>query len=332
MPVTAGLCRKTEPVHENITKSFQYGIRHLHARFGSEAARAAILLRHLRPVTVSLTLGNTDDLHHAGPVRLKQEVEAADFIICVGTGSKSALMHLTPSHLWHKYEVSTPGIDTLRYKPRPQRSRSLMFTVLCVGRLEPNNGQRTLLEACRLLKDSGRHIRLILIGDGGDEVELKTRAGMAGMEDAVSFVGSPHQKLLCYWYNRADAFVNSSLSGSISLAVMEAMASGLACISSRTVGMLELIREGSDGLLVEPDNAHELAGALLRLMDDDGLRTRLAGYGRARILQKYSLSRTSERFGSLFQTRLSARMGQRRKSPGTNTHAMQSEWASDPAD
>lgn len=308
------------------------GIRHLHAHFGTDAARVAILMKHLLPGTVSLTLGNSDDLHHAGPARLKEEVEAANFIICVGTGSKSALMHLTPSHLWHKYEVSSPGIDTLRFKPRPQRSRSLMFTVLCVGGLEANNGQRTLLEACRLLKASGREIRLILIGDGDDEAELKTRIWMAGMEDSVAFVGSPHEELLCYWYNRADVFVNCSLSGGLSLPVMEAMASGLACVSSRTIGMLELIREGSDGLLVEPDNEHELAGALLRLMDDDVLRARLAGYGRARILQKYSLSRTSERFGNLFHSRLSSNSTHRKRHASAHSFQMKHQSEPYPAD
>jgi glycosyltransferase involved in cell wall biosynthesis len=113
---------------------------------------------------------------------------------------------------------------------------------------------------------------------------------------------------------------------------MEAMASGLACVSTRTTGMLELIREGSDGLLVEPASAHELAGALMRLMDDDSLRKHLASHGRARILQKYSLSRTSERFGNLFQTRLSTRQGHRRKSVMANSQPMKLDLVSDPSD
>jgi glycosyltransferase involved in cell wall biosynthesis len=279
-----------------------------------------------------LTLGNTDDLHYAGMTRLQQKVEAADFIICVGVAARTALMRLTPHRYWHKYDACAPGVDTLRFQPRPPRLKPGTFTVLCVGALEPLNGQRTLLEACKMLRESGREIRLVLVGAGSDEAELNNQAKAADLEHAVTLTGALPQDRLCDWYSRADVFVNSSLSADVSLPAMEAMAGGLACVSARTTGMLELIREGLHGVLVEPASAHELAGALMRLMDDDGLRTRRAGYGRARILQKYSLSRTSERFGSLFQTRLSTRQSQRRKSPSAKMHAMGSECVTEPAD
>lgn len=310
----------------------QNGIGHLHAHFGTEAARVAVLMSHFRPVTVSLTLSNSDELHHAGPTRLKQKVEAADFIICVGTATKNLLMRLTHPQHWHKYDVCALGVDTQRYQPKPLRLKPGIFTVLCVGQLEPHNGQRTLLEACSLLREYGREIRLVFVGNGCDEVELKSRAKGKNMEHAVTFAGALHQERLSDWYGRADTFVNSSLAEGMSLPVMEAMASGLACVSSRTISMLELIREGSDGLLVEPNNAQELAGAILRLMDDDELRTRLAVYGRARILQKYSLLRTSERFGNLFQTRLSTRQGHRRKSVTANGHPMKLDLLFNPSD
>lgn len=308
------------------------GIRHLHAHFGSEAGRVAVLMKHFRPVTVSLTLGNADDLHYAGMVRLQQKVEAADFIICVGIAARTALMRLTPHRHWHKYDVCAPGVDTMRFQPKPPRLKPGVFTVLCVGPLEPHNGQRTLLESCKILRESGREVRFVLIGGGSDEAELKNQAKTAGLEHAVTFTGVLHQDRLSDWYSRADAFVNPGLSADMSLPAMEAMASGLACVSTRTTGMLELIREGSDGLLVEPASAHELAGALMRLMDDDSLRKHLASHGRARILQKYSLSRTSERFGNLFQTRLSTRQGHRRKSVMANSQPMKLDLVSDPSD
>lgn len=310
----------------------RHGIRHLHAHFGSEAARVAVLMKHFRPVTVSLTLGNADDLHYAGMTRLRQKVEAADFIICVGVAARTALMRLTPHRYWHKYDACAPGVDTLRFQPRPPRLKPGTFTVLCVGALEPYNGQRTLLEACKMLRESGREIRLVLVGAGSDEAELKNLAKAADLEHAVTLTGALSQDRLCDWYSRADAFVNSSLSADMSLPAMEAMASGLACVSARTAGMLELIREGSDGLLVEPASAHELAGALLRLMDDEDLRKHLAGHGRARILQKYSIARTSERFGFLFQTRLSSRHGRRRTAVASDAHRMKSGPSSDPVD
>jgi colanic acid/amylovoran biosynthesis glycosyltransferase len=287
-------------------------IKHMHAHFGTEAARVAVLMKHFRGVTLSLTLGNTDELHHAGKINLVQNVEAADFIICSGVGARTALMRLTPHHQWHKFEICTPGVDVLRFQPRPSRLKPEVFTILCVGQLEPLNGQRIVLETCRLLRQSGRNVRLVLVGIGSDENELKKLAE-ADIGSSVIFTGALHQERICDWYNRADVFVSCSLSDGIPLPVMEAMASGLPCISARTTTMLDLMREGSEGLLVEPDSAHELAGAIMRLMDDDSLAKRLSGHGRARILQKYSLTRTAERFGSLFQSRLTSKSMHRKR-------------------
>jgi len=106
------------------------------------------------------------------------------------------------------------------------------------------------------------------------------------------------------WYSRADAFALASFAEGIPVVLMEAMASGIPCVSTRITGIPELIRDGDDGLLVTPSDADELAVALARLMDDSPLRQYLARSGRARVQQKYNLARNAERLGCIFETRL----------------------------
>jgi glycosyltransferase involved in cell wall biosynthesis len=86
--------------------------------------------------------------------------------------------------------------------------------------------------------------------------------------------------------------------------LMEAMASGMPCVTTRITGIPELIRDGKDGLLVTPSDSEELAAALERLMDDPSLRARLAVAGRERVRARYNLTRNVERLGKIFEARL----------------------------
>ena len=69
-------------------------------------------------------------------------------------------------------------------------------------------------------------------------------------------------------------------------------------------GIPELIRDGIDGLLVAPGDVDALAVALARLMDDAGLRNRLALSGRARVLENYNLARNVETLAEVFTERI----------------------------
>lgn len=85
---------------------------------------------------------------------------------------------------------------------------------------------------------------------------------------------------------------------------MEAMASGLPCVTTRITGIPELIRDGVDGMLVAPSDAGELRQALASLMDDPELRGDLSRHGRARVADKYNLTSNIDRLGELFLKRV----------------------------
>jgi colanic acid/amylovoran biosynthesis glycosyltransferase len=82
---------------------------------------------------------------------------------------------------------------------------------------------------------------------------------------------------------------------------MEAMAMEIPCVATAITGMPELIESGTNGLLVAPGNAGELASALAKLMDDEGLRRRFGRAGRDKIVTDHDLSKNVAKLAAVFQ-------------------------------
>jgi glycosyltransferase involved in cell wall biosynthesis len=102
------------------------------------------------------------------------------------------------------------------------------------------------------------------------------------------------------WLRSIDIFVLPSVSEAFSNSLMEAMACGCACIASRTGGNPELIRDEETGLLFEPGDSRDLAEKLCRVLDDAGLRSRLAQAGTRAIRDGFSLAASAQRMQEIY--------------------------------
>lgn len=283
------------------------GLTHLHAHFATAAASVGMLVRHVVPVGFSLTLHGPDEFYDAGAERLREKFASADFVVCIGRYARSQAMKLAAQAHWHKFEVAPLGVDPARYDARPAPRRSTReFQLLCVGRLVPAKGQRVLLEACRRLRDQGRRFALTLVGDGPDRGALERAARELRLADCVRFAGALNEEQVLALYREADAFVLPSFAEGIPVVLMEAMAMGVPCISTRITGIPELIESGEDGLLVTPSDAGELCAAIERLMDEPRLQSRLALRGREKVLAAFDLMTNARRLGEIFRRRLAA--------------------------
>ncbi len=199
------------------------------------------------------------------------------------------------------------GVDTHHYSPftlQQKTQKKRPFTVLCVGRLVPAKGQRILLDACQRLRKNGKDVQLVFVGTGPDEKYLRALASEQGLDDMVLFTGALNQEEVRQWYGKADLFALASFAEGIPVVLMEAMACGVPCISTRITGIPELIRDGIDGLLVSPAQTEELADAIELLMTDDDLRGQLAIAGRRRVQARYEISDNIERLNRIFRARV----------------------------
>lgn len=281
--------------------------QHLHVHFATAAANVGMILKQFSPITLSLAVHGPDEFYDVPGQWLKEKIAAADFIVCIGAFARSQLMYLSEEKDWNKFVECPLGVDTHHYSPftlQQKTQKKRPFTVLCVGRLVPAKGQRILLDACQRLRKNGKDVQLVFVGTGPDEKYLRALASEQGLDDMVLFTGALNQEEVRQWYGKADLFALASFAEGIPVVLMEAMACGVPCISTRITGIPELIRDGIDGLLVSPAQTEELADAIELLMTDDDLRGQLAIAGRRRVQARYEISDNIERLNRIFRARV----------------------------
>jgi colanic acid/amylovoran biosynthesis glycosyltransferase len=280
--------------------------RHLHVHLGSQAATVGLYVRHIFGFGFSITVHGPDEFYDAQGQYLEQKVAAADFICCISSYARSQLMKFSPYTEWSKLVVSRLGVDPALWVPRPAKPASDFFEILCVGRLTQAKGQHTLIDAVDQLASQGRRVRLRLVGDGPDAPSLRERARRLWNPNIVVFEGAVNQDNIRALYEAADIFCLPSLAEGIPVVLMEAMAMEIPCVTTHITGIPELIRSGTEGLLVAPSDLEGLVNALETLMDDEVLRERVAISGRARILKDYDLGRNVEQLAAIFADRVKA--------------------------
>lgn len=280
------------------------GIHHLHVHFATPAATVGLILSKIFPFTFSITVHGPDEFYDAPGYNLREKIEGASFVCCIGKFARSQLMLLSGVSNWGKFEVCPLGVDPALFTPRPFRSDIETLEVICVGRLVPAKGQHILLAALKHCLEKGRSVRLRFVGDGPDRKNLEELAAKLGITDSVVFEGAVNQDRIRELYGRADVFALPSFAEGIPVVLMEAMAMEIPCVTTRITGIPELIRNRLDGLLVTPSDDEALADALIELMDDPELRLRLGHAGRDRVIDKYNLDKNTVRLSETFERRL----------------------------
>lgn len=277
---------------------------HVHVHFASQAATVALILTHIVPINLSITVHGPDEFFDVPGFYLTEKIAASRFIACISFFAQSQLMKLTPGRDWHKFDIARLGVDCDHFSPRPFRASPGCFEILSVGRLVTAKGQRILIEAVAQLIEGGRKIRLRIVGDGPERKDLEDLVEQRGLMSQIRFEGSINQDRIQEFYMAADIFALASFAEGIPVVLMEAMAMEIPCVATCINGIPELIRDGVDGLLVAPSDVQGLADALARLMDEVTLRESLGKAGRLRVQQCYEISKSADRLADIFRRRM----------------------------
>ncbi len=170
-----------------------------------------------------------------------------------------------------------------------------------VGSLYPVKGHRFLLEAMPEILRRWPNARLLVIGRGELEVALKEQVAQLAIDANVHFLGMRQDvpRVLSI----LDVFVLPSLSEGLSLALLEAMASGKPVVATRVGGNPELIDHGRTGFLIQPENEKDLAVNLLNLLNDPGMMHQFGQQASERVQQYFSMGQMADRYRDLY-TRL----------------------------
>jgi glycosyltransferase involved in cell wall biosynthesis len=192
-------------------------------------------------------------------------------------------------------------VDTDRFTPAPQAPDDY---ILFCGRLHQVKGAHVLIDALRLLKAQGRHVRLRIAGMGQDPryVEtLRRQVEAADLSEQVEFEGQIDPASLPSLYQRAVCSVVPALwFENLPNALLESLACGTPVIASDVGSLACTLTDGADSLLFPVGDASALAAQIARLMDDPSLRAHLAQGARRTAVELHAPDRHVTRLLDLF--------------------------------
>lgn len=286
---------------------------HIHSQWIHSAGTVAWQGARLLGVPFSFT-GHAADLFR-NAVALRDKVRDAAFIGCISEFHRRLFLDLgaRPEQLVIVY----CGIDVAHFTPRRRRrAPGERPRILSAGRLVEKKGFDVLIDACALLKGRGREVECVIRGSGPLEGALRAHIARAGLEGVVTLdaraiaqeeipefmAGGDAFALACVWAKDDDV-------DGLPQMLMEAMACGLPAVSTRLVGIPDLIEHDATGLQVEAGSAPALADALERLVADDAVAERLARAGRRIVEEKFDIETCLEPLLSRYRARLGLARG-----------------------
>jgi len=282
------------------------GKRHVHTHYSSTVT---LLMKRLYPeLTFSLTVHGPDEVEDPVGFSLREKLREASLVMAISHYAKSQLMRYSEPEEWDRIVVSYLGTPPVEAPKRAERPPGEPVRFLCVGRLAPVKGQQVLIEAAALLKRRGVRFQVSLAGGGPSANALAEAVQRFEVEDCVTLEGRVSDARLQELYQQADVFVLPSFAEGVPGVLMEAMVTGLPCISTGVNGVPELITSGEEGLLVPPADVEGLARAMAALSQDAALRRRLGEAGRRKVLTQFNLQTNVARLAAVFYERLADRL------------------------
>jgi glycosyltransferase involved in cell wall biosynthesis len=199
-----------------------------------------------------------------------------------------------------KVNIIPNGVDINQYKPGDPIPDDGPLKLLCVARLIKRKGQHHLIEAVKRITDQGVEINLDLVGSGDAEGEYRGLVNSLRIEDRINFLGYIPRDEVPDLYSKAHVFVLPSFNEGMSVATLEAMASGLPVVVSTTPGTEELVREGENGYTFDWGDITAITKHLLKLNSDRPLARSMGQVSRT-LAHRFTWESSSNKYDQFFQ-------------------------------
>jgi glycosyltransferase involved in cell wall biosynthesis len=271
----------------------------LRARLGARSPAVIARLHAPSFMTARLAADRADLDLRAGEALEATSVRSARVI----TAPSRALAELV-ARRWHlragRVRVVPNPIDEGLFAAAPLEAER-PDSILIVGRIERAKGHDLLVEALPDIRRAVPGARLLVVGaDGGAREQLERRAAELKVADAITWAGARSRDELPSVYRSASVCVVPSRFEAFPYTALEAMACGRAVLASRVGGLAEVIDDGHDGVLVEPESPAALAAGIQRLLLGEQERRRLGSAARERVLSSYAARKVAARMVDLY--------------------------------
>ncbi|HEX8620125.1 MAG TPA: glycosyltransferase family 4 protein [Thermoanaerobaculia bacterium] len=277
------------------------GLKHIHAHYATHPATMALIIAALSNITFSFTV-------HAHDIQvdrslLRWKLRETRFVRSISDFNKRFLERLYPNETrGGKIIVVHVGIEPSTYEDRARRLVPIASAapaatpkILCVAAHRPYKGLPVLIDACRILRDQGVKFHCDVVGHGPMKEELEQMIRERNVGDVLNLAGPRPQDEVARMMAESTLFVLPSIIASdgqmegIPVALMEAMASGRAVVSTAISGIPELVEHGVNGLLVKPGDAEELANAMRTLLADPQRAKEMGVRGQQKVRAEFTI-------------------------------------------
>ena len=270
---------------------------HLHVHFAHTSAQVAMYAAAMTGVPFSIMAHANDIFERA--LLLRRKSERAVRMLTISEHNRRYLESFGITK--EKLAVVRCGVSfKVNLKVSPAGGRG-PFTIGTLGRLIEKKGFSVLIRAVAVLAQCGHALVLRIVGEGPRKLHLERLVRRLGIAGIVSFEGALPHAQVAGWMQGLDVFAlacrmdsNGDMDG-IPLVLMEAMSQSIPVISTRLSGIPELIVHQETGLLAEPDDMHDLARQIWRLIESADLRARLAAGALRHVVDEFGPPKNIDR-------------------------------------
>lgn len=173
-------------------------------------------------------------------------------------------------------------VDKNKNQLRIKYNVNQKIIILFVGRLVDVKGCEYLIESFKLIVDKFNDIQLIIVGNGPLEAKLKRMVEEFDLKENIRFEGFVERNKISDYYNLSDIIVIPSIVDSsgyeegLPVVLLEALIFGRPIVATRTKGIMEIIKDSYNGILVEPKSSKQIANSILMLINNHQLRYKLS--------------------------------------------------------
>jgi phosphatidylinositol alpha-1,6-mannosyltransferase len=225
-------------------------------------------------------------------------LDRSERLVAVSAFSRERFLAMNPHFTNRRVDVCHLGLTLV---PASRVESDPAPSALIVGRMaadERYKGHDLLLEVWRDVAADVPGAVLRIVGDGDDRPRLQQKAAALNLGDQIVFLGRVSDERLAHEYERCTAVVMPSRGEGFGLVFLEAMRAARGCIGCRGSAS-EIIVDGENGLVLEPDDRAKLRQAVVRLLRDRSEAAAMGARGRARFLQQFTEDHFRSRLAAL---------------------------------
>jgi glycosyltransferase involved in cell wall biosynthesis len=216
---------------------------------------------------------------------------------CVAVRGRKAVEYVRRNNLSSHCVIIPGSVDCDRFAPEATCGRD--YDMVSVGRLVMPKRYDRLVALVAAMQAELPRVRVAVVGDGPLLDDLRRQAGDLGVAERIDFLGQ-HDDIVPI-LRRAKAFVMTSENEGLSIAMVEAMATGLPAIVPDVGDLGDVVRSGETGLLIDPAQPAAMAGQVVKLLADADELARLSIAARREIVGYNAIPAVAARWEAVFR-------------------------------